>query len=547
VARDRHQFPEDPEQPEQPDGALGALGALGAPAHALLEAVTAIASDLDLTSVLTRIVEAATELTDAQYGALGVLGPDGTLVEFVTTGIDDATRALIGDLPRGAGILGVIIEEPEGLRLVDLAAHPKSVGFPPGHPPMTSFLGMPVRIRGTVFGNLYLTEKRGGVPFSAEDEQLVEALARSAGLVIGNARAYGLSERRRQWLEASADVSAALQPPVRLEEAARRIAHTARGVSRARAVVLLAADEGDPDVFAADAAELGSVQSLLPAVRAATAATGGRRHDDPVLLEVEGHDVVAIPMRAHLAPVGALVAVFDRTSALTDVAERELLASFADQAALALDRAQAVADRQDLALVSDRERIARDLHDVVIQRLFATGLQLQGIAAVAASPDVVRRLDDAVSDLDDTIKAIRGTIFELSQRQERSLRAELRTLVREYVPVLGFTPAVRTTGPVDTAVSEEVRDQLLPVLREAISNVARHALADHAEVEVQVGEREIVLTVVDDGVGLTGRTRESGLRNARRRAADLGGTLELRPGAPRGTTLVWRVPRDARG
>ena len=212
--------PDQPAPQEQPDPYPAALSG---PAHALLEAVTAIASDLDLTSVLTRIVEAATELTDATYGALGVLGADGTLVEFVTTGIDDATRALIGDLPRGAGILGVFIEEPEGLRLLDLAAHPKSVGFPPNHPPMTTFLGMPVRIRGTVFGNLYLTEKRGGVPFTAEDEQLVEALARSAGLVIGNARAYGLSERRRQWLEASAEVGAALAPPVRLEEASRRI------------------------------------------------------------------------------------------------------------------------------------------------------------------------------------------------------------------------------------------------------------------------------------------------------------------------------------
>lgn len=535
--------PDQPAPQDQPDAYPAALSG---PAHALLEAVTAIASDLDLTSVLTRIVEAATELTDAAYGALGVLGADGTLVEFITTGIDDATRALIGDLPRGAGILGVIIEEPEGLRLLDLAAHPKSVGFPPNHPPMTTFLGMPVRIRGTVFGNLYLTEKRGGLPFTAEDEQLVEALARSAGLVIGNARAYGLSERRRQWLEASAEVSAALAPPVRLDEAARRIAHTARSVAHAGAVVLLAADEGDPDVFAADTADLGTVQALLPRVRAALVSTQDRDRGDAIVLDVDGHGVVAIPMRAHLAPVGALVAVFDRTSPLADVDERELLASFADQAALALDRAQAVADRQDLALVSDRERIARDLHDVVIQRLFATGLQLQGIAAVAISPDVVRRLDEAVSDLDDTIKAIRGTIFELSNRQQQSLRAELRTLVREYVPVLGFTPSVRTTGPVDTSVSADVRDQLLPVLREAMSNVARHALADHAEIEVKVSDHEVVLTVVDDGVGLAGRTRESGLRNARRRATDLGGSLEVRPGDPQGTLLVWRVPRDAR-
>lgn len=511
--------------------------ALHGPAQALLDAVTAIASDLDLTSVLTRIVEAATELTDAAYGALGVIGPDGTLVEFITTGIDEARRALIGDLPRGEGILGVIIEEPEGLRLVDLAAHPKSVGFPPHHPPMTTFLGMPVRIRGTVFGNLYLTEKRGGRPFTAEDEQLVEALARSAGLVIGNARAYGLSERRRQWLEASAEVGAALEPPVQLDSAAHQIVRTARDVARARAVALLAIDETDADTIAADTDDTALVHRALEEVR-------GQGRGDPVRTRAAGLDALVIPMRAHLAPVGALVALYDRTSPLTEADERELLAAYADQAALALDRAQAVVDRQDLALVSDRERIARDLHDVVIQRLFATGLQLQGIASVAVSPDVVRRLDLAVSELDDTIKAIRGTIFELSHRQQSSLRAEVRTLVREYVPVLGFTPVIRTSGPVDTAVPDHLHEQLLPVLREAMSNVARHALADSAEVELAVTASEVVLTVTDDGVGLADRTRESGLRNARRRATELGGSLDLAAGRPRGTTLVWRVPLE---
>ena len=188
--------------------------------------MSAIASDLDLTSVLTRIVTAATQLTDAQYGALGVLGSDGRLVEFLTTGIDEATRALIGDLPTGDGILGVIITEPEGLRLVDLAAHPRSVGFPANHPPMNTFLGMPVRIRGTVFGNLYLTEKRGGLPFTEQDEQLTEALARTAGLVIDNARTYGLSERRRRWLEATAEIGVDLQPPVERE------AHSPRSSAR---------------------------------------------------------------------------------------------------------------------------------------------------------------------------------------------------------------------------------------------------------------------------------------------------------------------------
>ena len=515
--------------------------ALNGSAQALLDAVSAIASDLDLTSVLTRIVTAATQLTDAEYGALGVLGSDGRLVEFLTTGIDEATRALIGDLPTGDGILGVIISEPKGLRLVDLAAHPRSVGFPANHPPMSSFLGMPVRIRGTVFGNLYLTEKRGGLPFTEQDEQLVEALAGTAGLVIDNARTYGLSERRRRWLEATAEIGVDLQPPVHAENALGKIVDTARAVSGARATVLRATHAADGDAVAADPADLDLVRELVDHVRndleLDVSAPAHR-------LIVGGVDAVVIPVRAHLAPVLALAALFDRSSPLNDASERELLASFADQAALALDRGQAVADRQELALISDRERIARDLHDVVIQQLFAAGLQLQGVASMVSSPEVARRLDETVASLDDTIKAIRGTIFELHDKQGSSLRSEIRALARDYVPVLGFSPTVRTSGPIDTVVPGTVHAQVLAVLREALSNVARHALAESAEVEVLVSVHDLVLRVADDGIGMPADPRESGLRNARRRAADLGGVLEMLPGSGRGTTLVWRIPLD---
>ena len=191
--------------------------------RALLEAVTAISSDLDLHAVLERIVKAATELTDARYGALGVIGNDAFLVEFVTTGLTADERARIGDLPHGRGILGLLIHHPEPIRLDDLTKHPQSAGFPPNHPPMGSFLGVPVRIRGTVFGNLYLTEKADGRSFTQQDLLLVEALAGTAGFVIDNARAYGLSERRRQWLEASARLSEAMQPPIEVDRALRRV------------------------------------------------------------------------------------------------------------------------------------------------------------------------------------------------------------------------------------------------------------------------------------------------------------------------------------
>ncbi len=235
--------------------------------------------------------------------------------------------------------------------------------------------------------------------------------------------------------------------------------------------------------------------------------------------------------------------LFDRTAPPLAYDERVLLAAFADQAGLAVDRAQAVEDRAELAVTSDRERIARDLHDQVIQRLFATGLQLQGAGALVTDPELADRLNDAVDALDLTIKDIRGTIFELQRRDgSPSLRADVRQLVREYGPLLRSRPTVHTEGPVDAVVSPEIREQLLPVLREALSNLARHADAEHAEVSLVLDDREVRLSVLDDGVGIDELVAESGLRNARRRASALGGSLELSRREPRGTSFVWRVP-----
>ncbi|MCW2845489.1 MAG: hypothetical protein JWN22_3405 [Nocardioides sp.] len=508
-------------------------------AQALLDAVLAISSDLDLRSVLTRIVESAAQLTGARYAALGVIGNDGDLVEFVTTGLTEHERALIGDLPRGRGILGLLIDRPQAIRMPVLKDHAQSSGFPPHHPPMTTVLGVPVRIRGTVFGNLYLTEKADGATFTEQDELLVEALASAAGFVIENARAYGLSERRRQWLEASAALADALQPPVDLGGALRQITQAARSVSGARATAVLSYRYDTARTVTADADDLERVTAAIDAIAEPSRTTQGL---NAVELAAGSMTALVIPLRAHLAERAALVALFESGQAPQDIEERELLASFADQAALALDRAQAVADREELAVISDRERIARDLHDVVIQRLFATGLQLQGVAMLATDPEVAERLDRAVSDLDLTIRDIRGTIFELQRPRAGSLRAEVRALAREYVPVLHYSPTVRTSGPVDTAVPDAAREQLLPVLREALSNLARHAQAEHAAIEVHVGKSELRLTVTDDGIGLFQDRVESGLRNARRRATAMGGSLELTGLDPRGTSFVWRVP-----
>lgn len=522
------------------DGDPGEDVELPGPAQALLDAVVAISSDLDLTSVLQRIVLSACELTGARFGALGVIGSDDNLVEFITHGVDPHEREMIGSPPRGRGILRLLIDRPEPIRLPDLSAHPASYGFPPNHPPMRSFLGVPVRIRGTVFGNLYLTEKSGAAAFGELDERLVLALATAAGFVIENARAYQLSERRRQVLEAAAALEVSLQPPISLDRALSQVTITARGVSGATAAGIVRYGETGAELVTSDGPGLAVLEALVPRI-----ATAGADADEMMVVSLprtgDSPDVLVLPLRSRLSERCLLVALFDDPRA-RDYAEQELLASFADQAALALDRAQAIEDREELALISDRDRIARDLHDVVIQRLFATGLQLQGIRSVAVLPEVINRLDKAVDDLDQTIRDIRSTIFELRDRGGAGLRAEVRGIVKDYSPVLGFTPSVRLVGPVDTAVAPAVVEQLTAVLREAVSNIARHAFADHAEIEIRADAGEVVLTVTDDGVGLPEDRTESGLRNARRRATGLGGAFELRPGQDGGTVFCWSAP-----
>jgi signal transduction histidine kinase len=517
--------------------------ALYGSSRALLDAVIAISTDLDLHRVLTRIVESATELTGARYGALGVLGREDGLQNFVVHGIDPDLQARIGDLPHGRGILGAVIDDPRPLRLTDLTQQPASYGFPPHHPPMQTFLGVPITVQGTVFGNLYLTEKAGGVPFTDADEELVIALAGAAGYVVANARAYGLSERRRHGLEATSRIADALQPPVSWDDAFAEITNTLRAAAGAGAVGLVQrGDDGQLLVAAVDGPDAALVDEVLQ--RMPEGLTEAAEGSDvlQVPLDAEPRWTVLLPLRSALAGSIVLVVVLAEEEQAADADERQLMQSFADHVGLALDRAQALEDRQELAVVSDRDRIARDLHDLVIQRLFATGMHLQGVRMLADRPDFVDRLDKAVDDIDLTIKDIRGTIFELQHRNGSSLRADVRKLAKEYAPLLGFTPAVRTIGPVDTAVPEPVQVELLAVLREALSNTAKHALADSASVDVEVGETTLTLRVTDDGGGLPEDRQESGLRNARRRAARLGGAFELTPGVPAGTVFTWRVP-----
>lgn len=514
-------------------------------ARALLEAFVAISSDLDTEAVLRRIVVSACELTDTRYGALGVIGADGHLAGFVTHGIDEATAARIGHPPVGRGLLDVLAAGADTLRLDELSEHEMSVGFPEHHPPMHTLLRVPITVRGTIFGQLYLSEKTQGQPFDQRDELLVESLATVAGFVVENARAYGLSERRRRWLELFGELNDLLTPPITLGDALERIAEAVREASGAEsASVVQVPENGEP--FAA--AICGTPFALTADERRLFNKSVRSVVETGEVMDLQVRDLgtaVLAPLRAHLTMPGVLILTRSGLHHQGDVEDQDLLVSFADQAALALDRAQALEDREQMAVVSDRDRIARDLHDVVIQRLFATGLHLQSIRSAAPTDELRDRIDQSVRDLDQTIRDIRGTIFELQTRPRSSLRTEIRDLVQEQIPLLGFAPSVHTEGPVDVPLDPEVQAQMVTVLREALTNIAQHSQARSASVHLQVTPTHLRLKITDDGRGVPEDRHERGLRSVRRRAMLLGGSLDLWPNEPCGTVFVWSVPHGS--
>jgi signal transduction histidine kinase len=510
--------------------------------RALLDAVVGIGTDLDLRSTLQRIVEAACALAGARYGALGVIGAGRTeLADFITHGIDPATHAAIGDLPRGRGVLGLLITDPHPVRLPDITRHPDSYGFPPHHPPMHSFLGVPVRTRDQIFGNLYLAEKKDAAEFSDDDEEIVVALAAAAGVAIDNARLYALAQRRERWLAATAEITGVLLGTVRRTEALRLIARRAREVSGAALVMVLLNDEVNAryTIEAAEGADLAGRQ--IPAFEVAELHEVG---DLRAAAEWPGPVPAGPALIAPLAAAGTLHGLLIVTQA--DGVDAVLLSTFAGQAALVLERARAQEEREQLVVLEDRERIARDLHDVVIQRLFATGMQLQGAVPQAARPEAVVRINQAVDDLDATIRDIRRSIFELRAPAGPSLRTELHETVEAAAATLGFRPVLDTVGPIDSAIPDDVVPEVLAVLREALANVARHAAASSVRVTVRALDGEIVLTVEDDGVGTDPAAARGGLVNMSERAHDLGGTFTINPGpGGAGTVITWRI-RDLR-
>jgi signal transduction histidine kinase len=523
--------------------------------RALLDAVVGIASDLDLHHTLERITEAACRLAGARYGALGIVGPDRQLVDFVTHGITPEQHAAIGALPTGRGLLGLLIDDPRPVRMPDITQHPKSYGFPPNHPPMHSFLGVPIHIRDQVFGNLYLAEKQGSPEFSEDDEAMVVALAAAAGVAIENARLFEEASRRERWLAATAEITNLLLGEVQRTSALQLVARWARQVAGGTLALVLLLDE-DSDTLTVQVAD--GTEAAPRLIGTVTPA------DDPVFTPVvtdrrqvtvenlsmavqwpapvPAGPAVLAPLAAGDIRYGVLVIMYDERPERHPDEDSAMLATFAGQAALALERAQAQEEREMIAVLEDRERIARDLHDVVIQRLFATGLQLQTAARLSNKPEVIDRVNGSVEDLDTTIRDIRTAIFELRAPTDAALRTKLRAVVENASEPLGFRPTLVLDGPIDSAVPEAVRGDLLAVVQEALSNVMRHAQATSVRVGVAVGSGGLSVAVQDDGIGPDGINERSGLINLRQRAEGRGGTFTVRPAADSGTLVEWCVP-----
>jgi two-component system, NarL family, sensor histidine kinase DevS len=527
--------------------------------HALLEAVVAVGSNLQLEAVLRRIVEAAVTLVDARYGALGVIDQDGRLADFIPVGLDESAIAGIDHWPEGRGLLGLLITDPRPLRLADIASHPRSSGFPDGHPPMKSFLGVPIRIRDEVYGNLYLTEKRNGSAFDEEDQILVTALSAAAGVAIENARLYDEAHRQQQWLAASSEVIRQLLAGVAVDQVLSFVTEQTLQMTAADLVVLALPDANRQHLMISHAAGQKAQASLglrLPfgaSISGTVLATG-----QPVSVDDFRHDprasaaaqetldlgpAVLLPL-GHAGNVRGVLTVGRAAGAMPlPQAAMQLAMTFAAQAGIALELAERRQDAERLSIFEDRDRIARDLHDQVIQRLYASGMKLQGTIPLITRPLVEERLNSVVDDLDKTITDIRAAIFSLHARGTNvpSLSSKIADVVDEMTEAHGMTSSVQLDDQLDQDVPAEIGQHLLHALREALSNAARHGHATHADVTV-LADGKLSLLVRDNGTGIKDTTHRSGLANLAQRAERYGGTLTVGPARDRGTELHWEVP-----
>jgi signal transduction histidine kinase len=529
----------------------------------LLRANRSIIGDLGLSTVLRRIVEAACELVNAPFGALGVISPDGEgLEEFIHVGMEPGIVEEIGHLPQGKGLLGALIEDPRPIRLRDIRDDIRSVGFPEGHPPMRGFLGVPIRVRNEVFGNLYLASLNEG-DFSAEDEELVAALAATAGVAIENARLYEEAEHRQEWLAASTDVTRQLLTAPS-DDALRLVGQRVAELAEADivTVVLPAESRDELRVAVAVGPEAETfvgltypientfteevLRSGVPAVVADATDTSGDGDRTVMLSQVMPvGPVMVLPLAGVQGVRGVLVVGRARGRRAFTAADVDMATNFASHASVALELADGRRDAQRMELFEDRARIARDLHDHVIQQLFASGMTLQGAAATIGDAPGVELIEKVVDSIDDAIRQIRASIFQLRPHTMlgAGLRAGVLEVVAEVTPSLGHDPHVHFAGPVDAVSDQALAAEVSAVVRESLTNVAKHAHAERASVTVAVAGALLVVTVEDDGVGVGESTRRSGLENLRCRAEGRSGTFRMEPGdGGSGTRIIWQVP-----
>ncbi|MFF3953914.1 GAF domain-containing sensor histidine kinase [Streptomyces sp. NPDC001890] len=533
----------------------------------LLEAMRSVGAGLELHSTLDRICETAAELAHSRYAAIGVVDKEGEgLSDFVTYGVPDEVADEIGHRPDGhRGLLGALIHDPAPVRLADLTADPRFAGFPPGHPPMRTFLGVPIRVQGEIFGNLYLAEKDGG-EFNDYDLHMVRVLATEAGIAIGNARLYEAARQRERWIDGSVAVTTALLSGGDADDALSVVAEQARRLADSAAgIVLLPTEEGGLEIVAVSSDDptsslgviIGPESSVVAKLLGGEAVFVDDSASDARMVTRLAHQYgpsMLLPLHSGGRVLGALATPRARDGRPFTETERTLATQFASQAALALMMAEAQRDRERLAVYEDRDRIARDLHDLVIQRLFATGMMLESAQRRSDVPEVQTGVGRAVDELDVTIQEIRTAIFALQQEPAEApsgLRTRvLREINMAAVP-LGFKPSHRFLGPVDALVGELTGKNLIAALREALSNAFRHAEASLIDVVVDAtatlpdGRNAVRLSVADDGVGIPEGGRRSGLRNLARRAESLGGASWFGPGIGEdggGTTVVWEAP-----
>lgn len=544
-------------------GRLQAVVATRDRVHGLLEAVLAVGSNLELEAVLRRIVEVAVALVNARYGALGVVGEDGQLAEFIPVGLDEAEIAAVDHWPEGRGLLGQLIRDQRPLRLANITEHAQSSGFPDGHPPMRTFLGVPLRIRDEVYGNLYLTEKRDGSAFDEEDQVLVTALSAAAGVAIDNARLFDESQRQQRWLRASSEVTRRLLGGAAVDEVLGFVTEQTLEMTGADLVVLALPDAGRRQLMVTHAAGVGAQHALgLILPTAASLAGEVLTSGEPITVEDFHHDErVAKAAReslnlgpASIFPLGAAgsargVLTIGRHPGAMPLprAAVDLVTTFAAQAAIALELAERRSDAERLTVFEDRDRIARDLHDQVIQRLYASGMKLQGTVPMIDRPAAEERVSSVVDDLDVTINDIRQAIFALQARGKAAsvLRDKVMDVIEEMTEPMGMTSSLRLTGHLDDGVPGDIGEDMLHALRESLSNAARHGKATSVDVNIRAGS-ELSLLVRDNGSGITDTSRRSGLANLAQRAKHYGGTLTVGLAEGGGTELAWRVPLPGR-